>query len=846
MTNKVNLFYSYSHRDESYRRELEKHLATLRKDGLIDEWHDRKIDAGDDLNEEIDKHMESAHIILLLFSPDFIDSEACDREVEKAVQLRSDKQVVVIPVILRPCSWDETAVANLMAVPTDAFPVSKWPDKDEAWQDVYTHIKKRVNRFRSQTKPQVNNDFIDNLLANPITNEKLNDHFVYPDISKPSDNFNNSAREIDSEKLTDLDGFGCQYVLIKGEEQSGKTSLCNILYTSYQKAGRYPVLINGKNISSSANIQEVMYKQYNHQYSHADSHWYLSVESRILLIDDADEITINNLPELISSIEDNFKYVIIFIDELSNLSGWSAEPEQYSNFQLFSINRLGHRKRDQLIKKCITHDENTDFDTNNTEHLARLDKNTEHINTIIGTNIVPSYPVFIMTIFNIVETITPLDLSQTSYGYCYHAMVIMNLGRAGIKPEDIDAYFNFLTQLAYSMFNEDTKVFSEEKLDQFVEQYNVRFIVPENIIRYLKQANILNFQHGHYTFQYIYVYYYFVARYIARELNNEDVRNHIEKLMLDIHKKENANILVFITHHTSDLKLLDRIIQNAVATFDKYPEATLSDDEKNFIKELSDTIAMPYTQLPDDDHDVEDERDSVLQTKDDLEAMREDMEDRVDQNDDPLAIEVRKSIKNMEIIGQILRNHYGSLERDTLEQLFLEGQFVGLRLLKSFIEFMREQGKKLEEFIHSKLEDSTKGNSLTTDEKTKISQKYVSQWSYGIILGLLHKIVYSLGYDKHIDIADAVNQDQKTVASNLINFSIHAWYTKKLDIAKLKRLYSEFLNDSNEQAIYILQDIVSFYLYMHPVGYKEKQKINSLLGFSVKKQVSIQGKLEKK
>ena len=337
-----------------------------------------------------------------------------------------------------------------------------------------------------------------------------------------------------------------------------------------------------------------------------------------------------------------------------------------------------------------------------------------------------------------------------------------------------------------------------------------------------------------------------MARYIARELNNEDVRNHIEKLVLDIHKKENANIIVFITHHTSDLKLLDRIIQNAVATFDKFPEATLADDEKNFIKELSDTIVMPYTQLPDDDHDVEDERNSVLQTKDDLEAMREDMEDRENHSDDPLAIEVRKSVKNMEIIGQILRNHYGSLERDTLEQLFLEGQFVGLRLLRSFIEYMRENGNKLEDFIHSKLEDSTKGNSLTTEEKTKLSQKYVSQWSYGIILGLLHKIVYSLGYDKHIDIADAVNQDQKTVASNLINFSIHAWYTKKLDIAKLNRLYSEFLNDSNEQAIYILQDIVSFYLYMHPVGYKEKQQIHSLLGFSVKKQVSIQGKLEKR
>ena len=113
-------------------------------------------------------------------------------------------------------------------------------------------------------------------------------------------------------------------------------------------------------------------------------------------------------------------------------------------------------------------------------------------------------------------------------------------------------------------------------------------------------------------------------------------------------------------------------------------------------------------------------------------------------------------------------------------------------------------------------------------------------------MGLLHKIVNSLGYDKHIDIADAVNQEQNTVASKLINLSIHAWYTKKLDITKLKRLYSGFLNDNNGQAIFLLQDIVSFYIYMHPIGYKDKQKINSLLGFSVKKQVSIQGRLDKR
>ena len=843
MSNKVHLFYSYSHVDEDYRDELEKHLATLRDNGLINEWHDRRIGAGDDWNEEIDKHMKRAHIILLLYSPDFIDSAACMREVDIALKLREEQQVVVIPVILRVCSWLDTPVCDLMAVPKDGIPILKWPNKDEGWQDVYNRLKEKVEEIRAHIKPMPNDDFIGRLLDNPISNGKLDELFVYPDISSPSDDLSISEREIDSEKLTDLDDFGYQYILIKGEEQSGKTSLCNILYLSHQTAGRFPVLINGKDISGKANIKELMRKHYNSQYSHNGRNWFLDVEDRILFIDDADEIKVNNFPQFISSVRDHFKYVIILIDEASYLSDWGTEFDRYSNFHVFSINRLGYRKRDQLIKKCIAQDENTDFDNKNVNHLSRLDKNTEHINTIIGSNVVPSYPVFIITIFNVVEMATPSDLSQTSYGHCYHAMVVMNLHRAGIKHEDIDAYFNFLTQLSYYIFNEKFKLITEEQLRQFVQQYTVKFIVPENMVSNLERAAILRCQNGHYSFQYTYVYYYFVARFIARELSNEDVKQQVDNLMLDLHKKDNANIIVFITHHTRDKQLLDEIILNAMIPFERYPEATLSGDEKNLIQELSADLELPEHQLPDDNHEVDANRVSVLQTKDEYETIKDNLEDQTEQSSDPLVIELRKSVKNIEIIGQILRNQYGSLEKDTLKGLFEEGQLVGLRLLRSFIEFMREEGTQVEEFFKSKLEELTKGESLTTEEKTKISRAIVSQFFYGVILGCLHKIVNSLGYDKHIDIADAVNKEQDTVASSLINLSIHAWYTKKLDIHELKRLYIEFVNDKNEQAIYILKDIVSHYIYMHPISFKDKQKINSLLGFSVKKQVSIQSSL---
>src|SRR5215216_2155171 len=60
----VEVFFSYSHRDEELRDDLERHLSTLRRQGIIKSWHDRRISAGREWEGEIDSHLKSARIIL--------------------------------------------------------------------------------------------------------------------------------------------------------------------------------------------------------------------------------------------------------------------------------------------------------------------------------------------------------------------------------------------------------------------------------------------------------------------------------------------------------------------------------------------------------------------------------------------------------------------------------------------------------------------------------------------------------------------------------------------------------------------------------------------------------------
>jgi hypothetical protein len=68
----IEVFYSYAHEDEALRAELEKHLSLLRWQGVISGWHDRHIVPGTDWTQAIDKHLESAAVILLLVSADFL------------------------------------------------------------------------------------------------------------------------------------------------------------------------------------------------------------------------------------------------------------------------------------------------------------------------------------------------------------------------------------------------------------------------------------------------------------------------------------------------------------------------------------------------------------------------------------------------------------------------------------------------------------------------------------------------------------------------------------------------------------------------------------------------------
>jgi hypothetical protein len=149
----ISLFYSYSHRDEALRGELEAHLSCLRRSKLISEWHDRMIGAGDQWKAQIDQQLAAADIILLLISADFIASDYCwGEEMTKALARHQLGEARVIPVILRPCRWQKTPLGSLQAVPRDGKPVSEWSNHDAAFDEIATAIERTIADLQQQRR----------------------------------------------------------------------------------------------------------------------------------------------------------------------------------------------------------------------------------------------------------------------------------------------------------------------------------------------------------------------------------------------------------------------------------------------------------------------------------------------------------------------------------------------------------------------------------------------------------------------------------------------------------------------------------------------------------------------
>ena len=178
----IDVFIAYARKDHELRDELGKHLSSLRRRGVINDWFDGDIIEGTEWEEQLLERLHNARIILLLISPDFIASNFCyDVEIKKALERHDANEARVIPILLRPVDWLDLPFAKIQAAPQNGKPVTQWPDKDAAFYDVIKRLKRSIEHLKKG-----------NLLMEEqgessysITQQELQPPAVRPELSSP-------------------------------------------------------------------------------------------------------------------------------------------------------------------------------------------------------------------------------------------------------------------------------------------------------------------------------------------------------------------------------------------------------------------------------------------------------------------------------------------------------------------------------------------------------------------------------------------------------------------------------------------------------------------------------------
>ncbi len=151
MPQPLRVFLSYAHEDDEYRVRLEKALKLMERQRLVESWSDRKLLPGQSWAESIDEQLERADLILLLVSDDFIASDYCwGVEVKRALERHEQDVATVVPILVRAAAWEEAPFGKLQALPTDARPVTSWPNEDEAWRDVARGLRRLIEQAQAR------------------------------------------------------------------------------------------------------------------------------------------------------------------------------------------------------------------------------------------------------------------------------------------------------------------------------------------------------------------------------------------------------------------------------------------------------------------------------------------------------------------------------------------------------------------------------------------------------------------------------------------------------------------------------------------------------------------------
>jgi len=722
-----------------------------------------------------------------------------------------------------------TSSFNSIILDLDSFEcVVRSFDYDDSIYSMKKESQVNLNQERKTDEFRHNTDFLKSLkkMSIPIHNSEnvkmtLDEFFVYPDLER----INKRQLKVD-EDFTDsssiIEDTQYQLVMLEGDDQCGKTSLLNMYYLRFVDKYMYPVLIQGKNLVND-NIDKIIGKAFDEQYCSEDKEKYLQndTEKKILLVDDFDECQLNDTikKKVIDQFLNRFSKVIITTKENENVASSYFLMEK-KNTLAARIKPLGHVKRNELVKKFyLTYDVNSSS-LQQPALLERVKVGFDMVENFLGKEYIPSFPIYILSILLSNTKIQNSSLEQTSYGYCYEALITCALLSCVNDKSKIDRYYNVLTNLAYQIYQKNGIPISEDDFRQFYDKYQEVYYSQgyKEVKSNLLKCNLLRCTDDYYyKFSYNYIYYFLVAKYMADNMHCKEGLDDIMTLCENIHDEQKANILIFIAHHIKNPQFVEDTQLALISALDNQKPVSLNrdDDYYKLLNEICESLKKEIVK-PKEEIDPEKEREKILQKRDENERLVPN--EKIDPNSLPIEIQnMNKSLRSIEVVGQIVKNRQGSLPKPDIKTMVMELYRAAFRTIGYFgtiIESEREH--VIEDVICNKKEG------IPNSEIIKKIDSFFELSSLNFCLFVFSKVINSVGSKELRETFLQIANEIGTPAAKLVSFSIISCFSK-IAIPELENLVNE-LKD-NPVAMSIIRARVRSYLYNNHVDFSDRQKI---------------------
>lgn len=643
-----------------------------------------------------------------------------------------------------------------------------------------------------------------------------------------------------------------KYILVRGDEHQGKTSLLTQLVYKALDNGWVPVILSPKDVSNGTTerreraVNETIEMLYGT--GSVENYKRLDFDRRVALVDDLERLGSNpeSYVRALSFLNANFARTVITVSDRfdASLLGSSELAQNLGRFDEYRMKGFSYSMRSDLIRRW--YGLNTSLDKPRID--AKIHEAQTQIDHAVAKALVPS------TAFNTLMILQALEATQKSQtvdagvAQHYDMLIRRRLSDSGATPKSLDGTYAYLSHLAWRLKRDQASSLDKEDIDAFNDWFrsNIHNADTTALLGLLVKARIISDIDGSYQFKHPSARYFFLANHIAENLDEDpEAKRVATEACQRLYQKDNGNLVVFLASKTASRWIIKEVATVLAKLLKELPCFNVINDSRTLNGWVSKTAKLAVSALEDDDGRQKQQRQREEEAQQ-LEQALPDSTTVEDVSELDVFAQINLVFKTSEILGLILKAKFGSLNTKVKEDLLRELFDGPLRAISFFLKAINDQPDALIEYLSSSWADKIPNSS--TEQRTKLAQRFV-YYSLGAYSQALiqrqGEISGSPDLASYINsfVNSAVKREKdgegivgSALTYRLVGVASRLSYPGTVPANEIERLSKDL--QSNPFGFTLLQGLVANHLYMFPVEYSLRQRLAQAVNIDLKQQLA--------